>query len=374
MATSAASHSDFRALRKFPHLDGLRAFCILPVIFHHTASALAFGKLSERGFLGVDMFFVISGFLIVTLLLREQDREGQVSLFNFYVRRTLRIMPLYFGVVALCVVIYGLGSPSSPSAHAFFAELPYYLTYTTNWFPVTTLLTISWSLSAEEQFYLIWPPLQKLVRFPVAVLLVLVAISQIIQFRLADALLAKLGVGPNALPMLRQTTFTPILFGVLLAYALHSETWFRRIAALVGHRAAPLAISALLLAGLLFFPSDLSGWPRLTIHILLALFLASIVVRTDHALAPVLSWKPIVRIGVLSYGMYLWHVFAIEACTRALPRLHLSNAWLFPATAALTYVIAELSYRYYESFFLRRKAQFQRPRTANARDSIPARA
>jgi peptidoglycan/LPS O-acetylase OafA/YrhL len=373
MTSSSASYNAYRALNKFPHLDGLRACCILPVIFHHTAGGLALGRLGERGALGVDMFFVISGFLIVTLLLREQAQTQTLSLFNFYVRRTLRIMPLYYGIIALCMVAYSV-APKSQSAQAFFAELPYYLTYSSNWFPVTTLLAISWSLAAEEQFYLIWPPLQKMLRRPVYLAVSLLVISQLIHFGCLDALLAKWGLGPDQPKMLRRTGFTPILLGVLLAHALHSERGFLIVNRVLGRRAAPVVLVVMLFVMLLALPVDLQGWPRLSIHLLLTLFLASVVVRADHLLAPVLSFPALVRVGVLSYGMYLWHVLAIEAVVRALARVHLSSLWLFPATALLTYAIAELSYRYYESFFLRLKARFHRSRSAMAplRNSQPS--
>jgi peptidoglycan/LPS O-acetylase OafA/YrhL len=88
------SHATYRTTKHFASLDGVRCCCILAVIWHHCPHPPSPANVLERGFLGVDMFFVLSGFLIVTLLLRERDRSGRINLKNFYVRRTLRIFPI----------------------------------------------------------------------------------------------------------------------------------------------------------------------------------------------------------------------------------------------------------------------------------------
>src|ERR1700724_4707970 len=100
------AYREFRKTTGFGSLDGLRAFSILAVIWHHAGTANNSWRLLDRGFLGVDLFFVISGFLIVTLLLREQSSIGEISLKKFYIRRTLRIFPLYYGVILFLAVIY----------------------------------------------------------------------------------------------------------------------------------------------------------------------------------------------------------------------------------------------------------------------------
>lgn len=100
--TDASEHSvmsdydAYRARRTFGSLDGFRCMSIVAVIWHHSRGDIGFGRLGLRGFLGVHVFFVLSGFPIVTLLLREHARNGQISLKAFYARRTLRIMPLYW--------------------------------------------------------------------------------------------------------------------------------------------------------------------------------------------------------------------------------------------------------------------------------------
>jgi peptidoglycan/LPS O-acetylase OafA/YrhL len=361
MSASSPQHTAYRSVRTFASLDGLRCVSILAVVYHHSHGPLHFGRFFDRGFLGVDLFFEISGFLIVTLLLREQERTGDISWRHFMARRALRIFPLYFGIVALLALVLGFVRTHGSQAGAFFAELPQVLTYTTNWFPATTILGISWSLSAEEQFYLLWPPIQKYVKHAVVVLLGLLVVSQVIHFGLIDARLeAWFGWSPTQPPMLRQTTFTPILLGVLLAYLLHWKRSFDRVATLLGHPASPLLLLGLLIVGACLLPADITGWPRLSIHIVMMALLASCVVREDHWLAPLCTWKPVARIGVLSYGLYLWHLFALDPATRLVGRGMLHPALLFPATLFGAIVIAELSYRLYESRFLKLKGAFGR--------------
>ena len=129
---------------------------------------------SERGrlavhaaksrFLGVDLFFVISGFLIVTLLLREQQSMA-ISICVIFISQGVRIFPPYYAILAVLAIVYGFGKPADPSSETFFALLPIYLFYVSNWsLSQATNLGIMWSLATEEQFYLLWPPIQKWLR------------------------------------------------------------------------------------------------------------------------------------------------------------------------------------------------------------------
>ena len=332
---------------------------ILAVIWHHSHGDLEIGRIGGLGFLGVDMFFVLSGFLIVTLLLRERDRNGRISLKAFYARRTLRIMPLYYGVVLATAILFLGLRPEGETAQSMRDALPFLLTYTTNWVDIDNILEITWSLSAEEQFYLLWPPIQKYLGHPLWVLFALLLLSQLIHFGVLDSQMAALGFGPDEPTMLRETTFTPILLGVLLAHLLHSPEGFRRVSRVLGHPASPAVLSLVLLLSLELMPDDIKGWPRLSIHLMMMTLLASAVVREDHVLAPFLKWRPVVRIGVLSYGMYLLHMFVVHF-TDALGRRGLPSLMLFPLAVIGTVAVAELSYRYYETPFLKLKKRFAR--------------
>lgn len=351
------SHEQFRAQRTFGALDALRAVSILAVIWHHTAPTPGPEYSTTRGFLGVDLFFVISGFLIVTLLLRERERTGTISLSSFYVRRSLRIFPVYYAVLGLLSVLFLL-KPSSTNADAFFGGLPYFLTYTSNWvhLPLAadgshSIMNLAWSLASEEQFYLLWPPLERYFpRWTKVVLPLLLAVNVLLAIRV---------LWPGPRPEIVQITFFPILMGVALAHVLHSARGYARVARVVGARwSAPVWVVITL--GLAIAPvEDVAGWPRLAIQTSMVVMLAAFVVREDHGLAALTRWAPLARLGVVSYGMYLFHMIARDPVVRVLGRLELESMWLrFGLTAVATWVVAELSFRYFEKRFLALKERF----------------
>lgn len=348
---------DATSSARMPGLDGLRAFAVLAVVWHHAHPGYEGVWLTRHGFLGVDLFFVLSGFLITTLLLRERDRYGAISLKNFYVRRSLRIFPLYYAVLALLALYFSVAR-NSTQAELFVSELPWHAMYLSNWVEVHSIMSISWSLSAEEQFYLLWPPLLVWLGLGRALVLLLafLVLNQAVNFGFLDATLARVGLHYAQLNML-QATFTPILLGVLLAAGLHDPTWRRRLASLA-HHSAPWALVVLLLA-LASWPGDLRGAPRLGIHVLTTLLLASVVLLPRHRLVRWLEWRPLVWVGTVSYGVYLLHMIGLDAARRVLQRVGLAAPeMLFVVGLALTLLLAGLSYRWFESWFLRRKSAF----------------
>lgn len=154
------AHEVYLACSRFSSLDGLRAVSITAVIWAHTGSREG---ILGQGFHGVDLFFAISGFLITTLLLREHSARGRIDLRAFYIRRALRIFPLYYAALAVYALVWFLRYRGSPVGDRFVSQLPAFATYTTNWFvhlvPGEGVLFFhSWSLATEEQFYLLWPP------------------------------------------------------------------------------------------------------------------------------------------------------------------------------------------------------------------------
>jgi peptidoglycan/LPS O-acetylase OafA/YrhL len=345
----------YRTRRHFGSLDGIRAIAILGVLWHHTVPPWPTLPLTARGFLGVDLFFVLSGFLIVTLLLRERERNGEISLRGFYMRRTLRIFPLYYGLLALLALLLLVIVPGSGISADFRANLPFYLTYTSNWIHDVSFLAIAWSLATEEQFYLLWPPLEKyLRRFVLPLLALFLVINQAINYGL-------LFPAAHARLEILQSTFTPILLGVLLAHILHHPQGYATIRRWIGQPFTPLLI-ALVLLGVVNLPpfgSDISGTPRLAIHLLMTLFVAASVVREDHLLRPLLAWSPLVRLGAISYGMYLLHMLVRHVAAAVLARLPFDLPFgIFLLTFVGTVIAAELSFRFWETPFLRMKERW----------------
>jgi len=349
----------FQNTRNFASLDGLRFFSIVPVIFHHAASDDSnHTKILELGFLGVDLFFVISGFLIVTLLLRERDKTSDISLRKFYMRRTLRIFPLYYGVIAAYFILYKFILTDSEYGAQYLSEIWIYLTYTADFFPVA--FAIVWSLAAEEQFYLLWPTIEKyLKRFAIFILFAALGFNQFINFQPGKDWLADIFGNQILALSITQTTFTPILLGVLVAHLLNRKRTFTILSALTSHKMMPWLYLTLLAMLIQLSPEDISGLPRLSIQICMALLLTSCVIRQDHYLNPVLTFQPVKRIGSISYGIYLLHIISIVIVTKALTRINISNELAtFTFGALLSILLAEISFRFYEQPFLRLKKKF----------------
>lgn len=352
------SHARFASTRVFGSLDGLRCLSILAVVWHHAATGPRPLALARNGFIGVDLFFVISGFLITTLLLRERTVRGTISLRRFWIRRTLRIFPPYFALLGAAAIALGLVFPTAQMRAPFFAELPFLATYTSNWVEITTLFGITWSLATEEQFYLLWPLVERfLARWVAPILVVGVALNQCLNFGLLDAQVeAVTGLHRSQLAVL-QTTFTPILFGAALAHGLEHPAGFARAARLLGARAAaPFALAAVV--AIASVPGGLEGMPRLALHVALTALVAACVLREDNGLRRLLAWRPVARLGAVSYGIYLYHLVALHGVHRLLGAAS-SNAVLFVSCAAVSVVFAEISYRVLEAPFLRLKPRFE---------------
>jgi peptidoglycan/LPS O-acetylase OafA/YrhL len=359
-------HGLFLQTRSFASLDGLRAISIIAVLYHHTCKGFPAWPITVRGFLGVDLFFVISGFLIVTLLLRERRRTGGIALRGFYARRFLRIFPAYYGVLALVACAAYLGS--GDTALALRRDLPYALAYVSNLFPMSTLLYITWSLSTEEQFYLVVPTLEKYVgrAFRLALPALYIVVS-----------LPPFGFLPSwHLPsFFRETTFGPILLGVMLAHVLDNPRGFRLVSMVFAHPLSPIAAIVLVLLASSHPAADICGWPRIFINWSLLALVASCVVRERHVLLPVLTLWPIRRIGIVSYGIYLFHLLVMHFAQKSLGLLGVSSQLLlFVATSLGAWLVAELSYRFFESRLLALKSRYapQRRSTARPRVSVAA--
>lgn len=351
---STALCQEYQAKRHFGSLDGLRFICITAVIWHHSTWARDLGGevfLLTRGFLGVDFFFVISGFLITTLLLREERSHGYFDLRHFYWRRVLRIVPIYFLVVGVnaCFAVFIDGTPEK------LALLPYYLLFLSNFLNEhLPNLSITWSLSVEEQYYLIWPLLLMLAprRWIVPILLGLITVNVLGH----TGLLGWTGIAPMTLgPMtLHLPPYAPILMGSGVAIALNTARGFAMLEPFLAWRGAVLVSFGVLILALMFLPGRVLGWPAFLIHCAMCLVLITCVMREDHVLRPVLMNPVIARIGQISYGMYLYHLMFLVVGFKILVALDLYSApALFFFYYALTVVASEVSFRTFEAWFMR---------------------
>lgn len=359
MKTPPITHDQYLRERYFGSLDGLRCLSILMVIGFH--SQLTCTSFFRTGQYGVPMFFVISGFLITTLLLREQKSAGQISLKNFYIRRTLRIFPLYFAAVAIYSVLVIL-LEHGPERPEFFKHLPFYLTYTSNWFvdkdaSPRVIFAFSWSLATEEQFYLCWP---SIVRFakkwwtPLAIILGAAAISIFFQIT-TDA--GWINFGPTGNRIVTSIA-VPICLGCALAYLLHMPRGFAIARPILANKlSAPLAGLGLLVTYLLFYPP--------LIIVFMVLLVGAACIRPDNGLRPILANSVVRYIGTISYGLYLLHMLALNASRK----IRVPHDWLFLLIVfSIAMCLASASYWMYEVPFLRLKNRFRRAGQPHADD------
>ncbi len=350
------SFSEYQATRHFGSLNGLRFFCIAAVLWHHGPVWVGLEnapRIAMRGFVGVDFFFVLSGFLITTLLLREASAHGRFSLKGFYWRRFLRIVPVYFLVVTMVAGYYIVIKGETQ----YLTQLPYYYVFLANFLTSDIpLLSPMWSLAVEEQYYLVWPLLLMLLPgawlIPVLAALILINVIAVIGWLTPLGIVA-FDAGPLRFAMFN-TTYAPILIGSVVALLLHRQNSFAVLARLLGSMPACLLSFLVVLALLQWLPDDMRGWPNLALHLAMAAALVTIVVREDNALQPLLSFSPISRIGEISYGIYLYHLIALHIAGIALGRLGLgTQVWLILLVyCVVSIIIAEISFRTFERFFL----------------------
>jgi peptidoglycan/LPS O-acetylase OafA/YrhL len=305
---------------RYPSLDGLRALSIVPVVFHHATPRPLDGVLG-RGPLGVDLFFAISGFLITTLLCRERERDPQrpIRLGAFYARRSLRIFPLYYAVLALFVLHALVLREAGPVRDHFLRSLPVHATYTANWLLDTRVthpivFGFGWSLATEEQFYLVWPVVLRFARSLRGPALIMTALLVVDHLAESGTLTTTFGLEHDGLPLrMLRSIAAPICGGALAALALRSRMGFAAVFAVLGRRAsAPIALAVLVVVAW-------QGGSLAVAHLAMVALVVACAIREDHPLAPLLACRPVRFVGDASYGIYLLNVPAVVAVRRALP-------------------------------------------------------
>ncbi|MFN8050921.1 MAG: acyltransferase [Acidimicrobiales bacterium] len=336
-----------------PALDGVRALAVVAVVLFHYWPDVVPG-----GFIGVDVFFVMSGFLITGILQAEHARVGRIDLGAFWGRRVRRLVP---AVVVLVVVTAIAAAVTDTGSARQFADSVGALTWTTNlveavfggsrvWLHNSrTVLDHLWSLAIEEQFYLLWPLIGWLlfrrvrsVAARVAVVLVGIAASA-----------AAMGVVGGVMAYFRTDTRAfELLIGAALALSgLAVGPSATRRQALV-HGAAVVGLAGLVAFAALAEPGD--DWMYPWGFLLVCLAAASLVFASAQAprwLSAVLEWPPVRHLGQVSYGVYLWHIPVLRILSTR--RLGFDGPALQVLRFVVLAVLVEVSYRFVEEPFRR---------------------
>jgi peptidoglycan/LPS O-acetylase OafA/YrhL len=306
-----------------PAFDGLRTLSIFGVILFHVVSTKCglLQNIARRGWFGVDIFFVLSGFLITWLLLAEIDREGTIRLNRFYIRRALRLQPAYFSALILMLLARYLFD--RPGFVLIYDALPYYLSYTFNLAIAFGTITVpsfvlAWTLCIEEQFYVCWPWCLRKVSAKRALLSVTIAILVIGAYRTSLYLWLNRGHfwDPSITSWMRinwstDTHIDTILIGCVLALALRSKRLHTLREKLAVSRCFPTL--SVLFAGIVAWIVTGRPWLYLTAgSTIAALSVGAVVValflQRDSWSSRLLSLPPLVFVGKLSYGVYLFHL------------------------------------------------------------------
>ncbi len=383
-----------RRLGYRPALDGLRAIAItLVVLFHYPWQTKAFQPQPfHGGFLGVDVFFVLSGFLITSLLLEEREARGRVSFVGFYKRRARRLLPAFFVLFAIAVFEHAVLGHHQPTTEGLVGMLVYMANWVQIWRPDSLGGTFghTWSLAIEEQFYLLFPLLLVglfrigLRRVGIALALIAGALGawawrvtlwhqqSHTKSTFVDWYAAITGRGlPDADP-LRFREWNRWYFGtdaradalligcaaaVLFVYAgrLASKRAFVNGAAVVGvlafAGAAVLVVQATIPSG--WIPD----WGLFLLESCVALTVLGVVLAPRSPLTWLLSLPPLVWIGRRSYAIYLFHLVVYQELSR--DRTHFSSTVEFWFSMAVILVVAEISWRFIESPFMRGRRRFE---------------
>jgi len=340
-----------------PALDGLRGLAILLVITHHQLIPLSL----SGGFLGVDLFFVLSGFLITTLLVTECDATETVSLKNFYLRRVLRLGPaLVLYLIVSLVVTYQL-HPGD-----FLRELRLVglaLAYSTNWrlaFGWDMSLdptAIIWSLSIEEQFYLVWPLLLlvclsfRLKRMHLIIGLIVVIAAICLHRRqmwFAGAELNRLYYGTD-------TRADAPLMGCLLALIPQRAFTFAIGRALKFATMAAVCLLVYLVTTIHFTDTFLYRGGYTGIALLSGIITLTAANQPSTLFVKILGWQPLRFFGRISYGLYLWHWLLLKTTTFY---FWVGPTWDPWARCGVAIVVSALSFYLIETPFNRLKTKF----------------
>jgi peptidoglycan/LPS O-acetylase OafA/YrhL len=376
----------------FPALDGLRALAILLVIPHNVSvlsaplSAFVYpiGILTNVGWVGVQLFFALSGFLISGNLLDSRQSSNYYR--AFFGRRVLRIFPLYYGMLILLLIVVPLLGLAPPELTASMHHQLWLWLFLTNWFAPLAVGVAGfghfWSLAIEEQFYLLWPGI---VRHCAAPRLIRVCLFLIVAALAGRLIMMAMGASHEALYMFTICRMDALAAGAAAAAMLRVPNYAEQAERHNG-LIFMSAIAILLIGAAVTRAYAINGAVTQSIgYTILSVGFAAIVglgalpaPRHMQPLWKLLSSAPLRLVGRYSYAMYVLHLplhlfVGLPLLHRLAPHLSSGIALVYiAAVIALTFGLSAMSYRYFERPFLSMKHRFVPDRTAPATVAEPS--
>jgi peptidoglycan/LPS O-acetylase OafA/YrhL len=376
--TTQVTHKEARKIF-FPNLDGLRFIAFFAVFFHHTLIVSCFApdtgsplnqfifSLKENGALGVNLFFVLSGFLITYLLLSEKKEFGKINIPNFYMRRVLRIWPLYYTMVAAGFILFPFikkitgGIPNETHSPAF------YLFFISNFemirkgFADSSILNVLWSVGVEEQFYLVWPVLLFLVPAKHLMKIFMILLGITLFFRWYN-------MGNNQINYFHSLAiFSDMVVGGISAWLVFSFNSFKEIIKKISKKIIVLSYATGLVLILLRYMLFSNPVSVIFERLLFSLFFAFVILEqnfADNSFYKLGNNSFLTKWGNYTYGLYCLHTIGLlGAHIISEHLLHLHNNWLimlfdYTFGLVLTMIMARLSYKLLEAPFLKLKNKF----------------
>lgn len=361
----------------FPNLNGLRFIAALLVIVHHVEQVKhMFGFESYWvtvpfvgivGKLGVVLFFVLSGFLITYLLCVEEKSFKKIDIKKFYLRRVVRIWPLYFLIV--CVSLFVIpylgfmaipGYPKEVTQSNLWEKILLFAAFSPNLllcvYGVVPFAAMTWSIGTEEQFYLIWPWILRTVKKNrMALMLVIVLLYLMVKFFLESHLAAIIPKSSVILAFWHTFPIDCMAIGGFYSLLLFNKSRWLKIL----FRMDLFCFSLVLVSGLMIF-----GIYIPYVHYeFYSVFFGVVVLNfaANDRLKKTLEHTVLNYLGSISYGLYMFHPIGIVLAIAVIQHFNIMSNWLlYPASLGISIALASASYRYFEGYFLKFKVRFSR--------------
>lgn len=366
----------------FPNLNGVRFIAAMMVVVYHveqTKGLFGYSSLYKEniygtnlGGLGVTLFFVLSGFLITYLLLEEKKDSGTIAIKDFYIRRILRIWPLYYLIIFLSFIIIPfffkdimLSNFLSQLNVDYYKKLAMYVFFVPNIAFITTYPVLfasqAWSVGVEEQFYAVWPLLIKIFKKPLIIMMTIISLFLVINLTLDD-LIWKTGGRESSLFVYRDFFLATridcmAMGGIFAVIALNKNNFYK----IITNKIFQITVYLITIV-LIYFEVPFKGFGHLPYAVLFGIIIINLAINDRTVLK--LNNYIFDYGGKISYGIYMYHVLGIVLSFLAYQKMNIQpgvvgeNLTLYGSSIVLTLLISSISYQFYEKYFIVKKIKF----------------